>query len=103
MPGGRSSATSSPSRPPAAPPSWPTRTPGPTDPEALMRFRTPQPGAQERRGVVLIAVLVVVVLLTLAAYQYSQLMMAEYKARSEERRVGKEGRARWSVRSLRSS
>lgn len=33
-----------------------------------------------RRGVVLLAVLVVVVLLTLAAYQYSELMMGEYKA-----------------------
>src|SRR5947207_701888 len=33
-----------------------------------------------RRGIVLIAVLVVVVLLTLAAYQYSEFMMAEYKA-----------------------
>jgi type II secretory pathway component PulK len=33
-----------------------------------------------RRGVVLIAVLVVVVLLSLAAYQYSDFMMEEYKA-----------------------
>jgi type II secretory pathway component PulK len=33
-----------------------------------------------RRGVVLLAVLVVIVLLTLAAYQYSDLMLAEYKA-----------------------
>ena len=33
-----------------------------------------------RRGVVLLAVLMVVVLMTLAAYQYSELMMAEYKA-----------------------
>src|SRR5205807_3053624 len=40
-------------------------------------LRTPN---SERRGVVLIAVLVVVVLLTLAAYQYSELMLAEYKA-----------------------
>jgi type II secretory pathway component PulK len=37
---------------------------------------TPTP----RRGIVLLSVLVVVVLLTLAAYQYSELMMAEYKA-----------------------
>ena len=34
----------------------------------------------QRRGVVLLAVLVVVVLLTLAAYQYSELMLAEYQA-----------------------
>src|SRR5438034_1096194 len=33
-----------------------------------------------RRGVVLIAVLVVVVLLTLAAFNYSEVMMSEYKA-----------------------
>src|SRR5438552_15210808 len=33
-----------------------------------------------RRGVVLIAVLVVVVLLTLAAYNYSEVMLSEYKA-----------------------
>ncbi len=34
----------------------------------------------QRRGMVLIAVLVVVVLLSLAAYQYSDLMLAEYRA-----------------------
>lgn len=45
-----------------------------------MLRHAPQPDSPPRRGVVLIAVLVVVVLLTLAAYQYSQLMMAEYKA-----------------------
>src|SRR4051794_15479076 len=33
-----------------------------------------------RRGVVLLAVLIVIVLLSLAAYNYSDLMMAEYKA-----------------------
>ncbi|MBI1917874.1 MAG: general secretion pathway protein GspK [Planctomycetes bacterium] len=43
----------------------------------LLRTRTAVP---PRRGVVLIAVLIVVVLLTLAAYQYSELMMAEYRA-----------------------
>src|SRR5262249_26684689 len=42
-----------------------------------MRFLSPR---QSRRGVVLLAVLVVVVLLTLAAYQFSELMLAEYKA-----------------------
>jgi type II secretory pathway component PulK len=46
-----------------------------------MRFRLPQADPR-RRGVVLIAVLVVIVLLTLAAYQYSELMLAEYKAAS---------------------
>ncbi|MCI0680647.1 MAG: general secretion pathway protein GspK [Gemmataceae bacterium] len=34
---------------------------------------------QPRRGIVLLAVLVVIVLLSLAAYQYSDLMVAEYK------------------------
>src|SRR5437764_981070 len=35
---------------------------------------------QPRRGMVLIAVLVVIVLLSLAAYQYSDLMLNEYRA-----------------------
>ncbi len=39
-----------------------------------------------RRGVVLLSVLVVLVLLTLAAYQYSELMLAEYKAADSYRR-----------------
>ena len=34
---------------------------------------------EERKGVVLVAVLVVVVLLSLAGYQYSELMLAEYR------------------------
>lgn len=42
-----------------------------------MLLRSPQ---SERRGVVLLMVLVVLVLLTLAAYQYSDLMQAEYQA-----------------------
>jgi type II secretory pathway component PulK len=37
---------------------------------------------KDRRGVVLIAVLIVTVLLSLAAYQYTDLMTAEYKASS---------------------
>ena len=41
----------------------------------LTRF-APEP----RRGIVLIGVLVVVVLLSLAAYQYSEVMSAEYAA-----------------------
>src|SRR5437899_5525714 len=44
-----------------------------------MRYRLPSSGSP-RRGVVLIAVLLVVVLLSLAAYQYSELMLGEYKA-----------------------
>jgi len=36
--------------------------------------------SQERKAVILLAVLVVVVLLTLAAYQYSELVTAEYRA-----------------------
>jgi type II secretory pathway component PulK len=40
-----------------------------------------------RKGVVLLAVLVVVVLLSLAAYQYSELMTAEYRAASSSARA----------------
>ena len=47
-------------------------------------------GPQPRRGIVLLAVLVVIVLLSLAAYQYSDLMLAEYKAsvNAQRRRAG---------------
>jgi type II secretory pathway component PulK len=45
-----------------------------------MPFCPRQPVRYRRRGVVLLSVLVVVVLLSLAAYQYSELMMAEYRA-----------------------
>jgi type II secretory pathway component PulK len=45
-----------------------------------MILHQPTCGTAPRRGVVLLAVLVVVVLLSLAAYQFSELMMAEYKA-----------------------
>src|SRR5262249_45198546 len=44
----------------------------------LLRQRTLNP--RPRRGVVLLSVLVVLVLLSLAAYQYSELMMAARKA-----------------------
>src|SRR5262249_35726541 len=47
------------------------------------RTRTPH----GRRGFVLLAVLVVVVVLTLAAYQFSEMMMAEYKAADSAKRV----------------
>jgi type II secretory pathway component PulK len=45
-----------------------------------MLLRAQQSVNQERKGVVLITVLVVVVVLTLAAYQYSEYMQAEYQA-----------------------
>jgi len=51
-----------------------------------MRYLPHHP-REPRRGVVLLAVLIVVVLLTLAAYQYSELMMAEYKATSSYTRA----------------
>src|SRR5437016_892800 len=50
------------------------------------RERTPL-SAEPRRGVVLPAVLVVVVLLTLAAYEFSELMLAEYRAAHSARRA----------------
>jgi type II secretory pathway component PulK len=40
-----------------------------------------------RKGVVLLAVLVVVVLLTLAAYEFGELMLAEYRAAESSRRA----------------
>jgi type II secretory pathway component PulK len=42
---------------------------------------------ERRRAIVLVAVLVVVVLLSLAAYQYSELMMAEYHAADSHARA----------------
>ena len=45
-----------------------------------MLYRTPTSGRPRREGVVLIAVLVVVAVLALAAYQYSELMNAETRA-----------------------
>lgn len=44
-----------------------------------MRYRSPS-HSQPRRGIVLVAVLVVVTVLALAAYQYTELMSAEFKA-----------------------
>jgi type II secretory pathway component PulK len=46
----------------------------------LIRASTHGTVPQKRRGVVLLTVLVVVALLTLAAYQYSEMMLSEYKA-----------------------
>src|SRR5437868_6854776 len=48
---------------------------------ALRSGRTPR-----RKGVVLLAVLVVVVILTLAAYQFNDLMLAEYRSAESYRR-----------------
>src|SRR5262249_42861092 len=46
-----------------------------------MRLRhAPHALAHPRRGVVLLLVLVIIVVLTLAAYQFNELMTAEYKA-----------------------
>ena len=43
--------------------------------------------AEQRRGVVLVAVLVVIVLLTLASYQYAELMLAEYNVSDKAHRT----------------
>ncbi len=45
-----------------------------------MAFRAIRTDAQPRQGAVLVAVLIVVVLLSLAVYQYNDLMQAEYRA-----------------------
>jgi type II secretory pathway component PulK len=52
-----------------------------------MRYRPKNGASTARRGVVLLAVLVVVVMLTLAAYQFSEMMMAEQKAADSARRA----------------
>jgi type II secretory pathway component PulK len=53
----------------------------------LIRSTVHGAGSRQRRGVVLLAVLVVVTLLTLAAYQYGSMMMSEYKAADASRRT----------------
>jgi flagellar basal body-associated protein FliL len=45
-----------------------------------MRRPHKKQSAQSRKAIILLAVLVVVVMLTLAAYQYSELVTAEYRA-----------------------
>ena len=45
-----------------------------------MRYPNRTTGRQPRRGIVLIAVLIVVALLALAAYRFSELMQGEYQA-----------------------
>jgi hypothetical protein len=58
-----------------------------------MLYRTPSSGQQRRAGVVLIAVLVVVAVLALAAYQYSELMNAETRAAVGSTRAAQTRRA----------
>jgi type II secretory pathway component PulK len=52
-----------------------------------MRARRTSYASEKRNGTVLLAVLVVVVVLTLAAYQFSEMMLAEYKAADSHRRL----------------
>jgi type II secretory pathway component PulK len=52
-----------------------------------MLVRTRTPANPPREGIVLITVLVVVVVLTLAAYQYSEFMMAEYQAANSHAKI----------------
>ena len=52
-----------------------------------MNAEQPKSTAKKRRGVVLVAVLVVVVLLSLAGYQYSEMTLAEYKAAENTHRA----------------
>src|SRR5262249_10511333 len=52
-----------------------------------IRSTSHRAGTRQRRGVVLLAVLVVVTLLTLAAYQYGNMMLSEYKAADASRRT----------------
>src|SRR5437660_11510869 len=53
-----------------------------------MRCPTHKPSRRSPKAVILLAVLVVVVLLTLAAYQYSELVVAEYRAADSYTRSG---------------
>jgi type II secretory pathway component PulK len=53
-----------------------------------MRSKAQHPIQQSRKAVILLAVLVVVVLLTLAAYQYVELVTAEYRAADSYTRSG---------------
>src|SRR5712692_8375042 len=53
-----------------------------------MRCTKKKSVSQKRKAVILLAVLVVVVLLTLAAYQYSELVTAEYRAADSYARSG---------------
>src|SRR5262249_37789718 len=54
-----------------------------------MRHTPHNSSRRSPKAVILLAVLVVVVLLTLAAYQYSELVVAEYRAADSYERSGK--------------
>jgi hypothetical protein len=54
-----------------------------------MRYPIKNSSRRTPKAVILLAVLVVVVLLTLAAYQYSELVTAEYRAADSYERSGK--------------
>jgi type II secretory pathway component PulK len=74
----------------------------------FIRASTNRTESQPRRGVVLLAVLVVVTLLTLAAYQYSEMMLSEYKAadaytRSAQARAAAESGIQYAAALLSSS
>jgi type II secretory pathway component PulK len=74
----------------------------------FIRASTNRTGPEPRRGVVLLAVLVVVTLLTLAAYQYSEMMLSEYKAadaytRSAQARAAAESGIQYAAALLSSS
>jgi len=55
-----------------------------------------KPVQPERRGIVLLSVLVVLVVLTLAAYQYSEYMMAEYQAADSHMKMTQTKALAWS-------
>jgi type II secretory pathway component PulK len=57
----------------------------PTTPRTSGETAAPPTGG--RKGVVLLAVLVIITLLTLAAYEFSELMLAEYRAAESSRRA----------------
>ena len=56
--------------------------------ESIVRRTMSQGGTSRRGGMVLVSVLIIVVVLTLAAYQFSELMMAEYRAAHSYKRSG---------------
>ena len=58
-----------------------------------MLYRSSSSRSQPRQGIVLVAVLVVVTVLALAAYQYTQMMSAEYKAADSTTRTVQTRRA----------
>src|SRR5262249_61530763 len=57
----------------------PGKTPGGTAMKNRKKTKNHRPPGEDRRGAVLLVVLVTVVMLSLAAYQYSTWMSSEYK------------------------